>query len=63
MGGLEELAVAGVVEPGRGGGGSLELLKMAADELTGAREAAELVGRKCCKTNLELSNNLYQMAP
>jgi len=38
MGGLGELAAAGAVRPGRGGGGSPELEKMAASELAEAGE-------------------------
>jgi len=53
MGGLGELAAAGAVGPGRGGGGSPELEKMAADELTGAGEdggcgGGEEGGRRRC---------------
>lgn len=36
--GLGELAVAGAVEPGRGGGGSPESKKMVEGEFAGARE-------------------------
>ena len=45
MGGLGELAMAGAVEPGRGGGGLPESEKMVEGELAGAREDGGSVER------------------